>query len=43
MSAFLGVPVDTAYHLVFGLATVLSPVWELAAAARSCCSRWPSV
>ena len=34
MSAFLGVPVDTAYHLVFGLATVLSPLFgSLAAAA----------
>ena len=34
MSAFLGVPMDTAYHLVFGLATVLSPLCgSLAAAA----------
>ena len=34
MSAFLGVPMSAAYHLVFGLATVLSPLFgSLAAAA----------
>ncbi len=34
MSAFLDVPVDAAYHLVFGLATILSPLLgSLAAAA----------
>lgn len=33
MSAFLGVPMGGAYHLVFGLATVLSPLFGSLAAA----------
>src|SRR5689334_23718846 len=33
MSAFLGVPVGIAYHLVFGLVTVLSPLFGSFAAA----------
>jgi YidC/Oxa1 family membrane protein insertase len=33
MSAFLGIPMGAAYHLVFGLATVLSPLFGSLAAA----------
>jgi YidC/Oxa1 family membrane protein insertase len=35
MSAFLGVPVDAAYHLVSSLATVLSPLFGTLAAAAA--------